>query len=198
MEYLLPLLTFVLVSTITPGPNNFLLATSGIKFGVRASIPHVVGIQCGVHLLAVLCGLGLGQLLLLFPQALIGLKVFGTCYLVYLAWKIIGFQLGDDALEQGGKPMSVLQALFFQFSNPKAWMMATTGLNISIGIDGSALTAVLAFAVCFVTMGLVCNFLWLYAGASLQSLWQQKQYQRIINSVLVLLTILTIVLFWWV
>lgn len=198
MEHLLPLLAFVLVSTITPGPNNFLLATSGIKFGVRASLPHMVGIQCGVHLLAVLCGLGLGQLLLLFPDALIGLKVFGTCYLVYLAWKIIGFRLGEDTLEQGGKPMSVLQALLFQFSNPKAWMMATTGLNISIGIDGSMLTAVLAFAVCFVTLGLVCNFLWLYAGASLQSIWQQQRYQRIINGALALLTILTIVMFWWV
>jgi len=197
MEYLLSLLAFVLVSTITPGPNNFLLATSGIKFGVRASIPHLVGIQCGVQLLVVLCGLGLGQLLALFPQAVLGLKIFGTCYLTYLAWKVIGLNLGDGTLESSGKPMSTLQALIFQFSNPKAWMMATTGLNISIGMDGSMLTAVVVFAACFLTLGLACNVLWLYTGASLQSLWQQKQYQRIINGALALLTILTIAMFWW-
>jgi len=144
-----------------------------------------------------LCGLGLGQLLALFPQAVLGLKIFGTCYLTYLAWKVIGLNLGDGTLESSGKPMSTLQALIFQFSNPKAWMMATTGLNISIGMDGSMLTAVVVFAACFLTLGLACNVLWLYTGASLQSLWQQKQYQRIINGALALLTILTIAMFWW-
>ena len=198
MEFLLPVLAFVLVSTITPGPNNFLLATSGIKFGVRASLRHVLGIHCGIYLLVVLCGLGLGQLLLAFPEALISLKVFGTGYLIYLAWKIIGFQLEDGEATKAGRPMSVLQALFFQFSNPKAWMMATTGLNISIGIDGSMITAVLVLALGFATLGLCCNILWLYAGASLQSLWQQKHYQRMINGALALLTVLTILMFWWV
>lgn len=145
-----------------------------------------------------LCGLGLGQLLLAFPEALIGLKVFGTGYLIYLAWKIIGFQLGEGDATTAGRPMSVLQALLFQFSNPKAWMMATTGLNISIGIDGSMFTAVLVLALGFATLGLCCNILWLYAGASLQSLWQQKHYQRMINGALALLTVLTIVMFWTV
>ena len=198
MEFLLPLLAFVLVSTITPGPNNFLLATSGIKFGVRASLRHVFGIHCGIYLLVVLCGLGLGQILLTFPQALIGLKVFGTGYLIYLAWKIIGFQLGENHTANVGKPMSTLQALLFQFTNPKAWMTATTGLNISIGIDGSMVTAVIALTVGFSTLGLCCNLLWIYAGASLQSLWQQKHYQRVINGALALLTVLTIVMFWTV
>ena len=198
MEFLLPVLAFVLVSTITPGPNNFLLATSGIKFGVRASLRHVLGIHCGIYLLVVLCGLGLGQLLLAFPEALIGLKVFGTGYLIYLAWKIIGFQLVEGETTSVGKPMSVLQALLFQFSNPKAWMMATTGLNISIGIDGSMFTAILVLALGFATLGLCCNILWLYAGASLQSVWQKKHYQRMINGALALLTVLTIVMFWTV
>ena len=198
MEFVLPLLAFVLVSTITPGPNNFLLATSGIKFGFRATLPHVLGIHCGIYLLVVLCGLGLGQLLLAFPQALVALKVFGTAYLVYLAWKILGFKLGDGELVGSGRPMSLLQALIFQFSNPKAWMMATTGLNIGISIDGSMLTAVLALGFGFASLGLCCNLLWLVAGAALQSLWREPFYQRLINTVLSVLTVLTVAMFWWV
>lgn len=197
MDYILPLLAFVLISTITPGPNNFLLATSGIKFGVRASVQHVFGIHCGVYLLVVLCGLGLGQVLLAFPEALLGLKLFGTGYLIYLAWKILGFQLGEGDIEVVGKPMTLIEALVFQFSNPKAWMMATTGLNIAIGIDGSMVTAVMALGVGFATLGLCCNFLWLCAGASLQSLWRRPVYQKLINGLLAVLTVLTIAMFWW-
>lgn len=198
MEYLLPLLAFVFVSTITPGPNNFLLATSGIKFGIKASISHVIGIHFGVYLLVVLCGLGLGQVLIAFPEAVLALKVFGTAYLIYLAWKILGFKLGEGELEATGRPMTLLQALVFQFSNPKAWMMATTGLNISIGIDGSMVTAVMALGLSFASLGLFCNFLWLCVGASLQKLWREPTYQKTINGLLALLTILTIVMFWWV
>lgn len=197
MEFIIPLLVFVLVTTVTPGPNNILLATSGIKFGVRASLPHVFGIHCGVYLLVIVCGLGLGQLIVAVPESMLALKVFGTGYLVYLAWKILGFQINE--IDQGyvGEPMTAFQAFVFQFANPKAWMMATSGLNISIGIDQTMLTAVLVLGTGFATLGLCCNFLWVMAGASLQDLWADARYQRAINGVLAALTVLTILMFWW-
>ena len=197
MEILLALLVFVFVSTITPGPNNFLLATSGIKFGFRATLPHVAGIHMGIYLLVLLCGLGIGQLLAQFPEALFGLKIFGTLYLGYLAWKILGFELSGDELESTGQPMGLVEALIFQFSNPKAWMMATTGLNISIGFDDSVMTAVLSLCLGFATLGLICNFAWLSAGASLRQLWMDDRYQKPINVGLALLTLLAIGTFWF-
>lgn len=197
MEILLALLVFVFVSTITPGPNNFLLATSGIKFGFRATLRHVAGIHLGIYLLVLLCGLGIGQLLTQFPEALIALKVFGTVYLGYLAWRILGFELQGDEMEVAGQPMGLIEALIFQFSNPKAWMMATTGLNISIGLDESVSTAVLTLCLGFPTLGLICNFAWLSAGASLRSLWMDARYQKSINTGLSLLTLLAIGTFWF-
>jgi threonine/homoserine/homoserine lactone efflux protein len=59
-------------------------------------------------------------------------------------------------------------------------------------------TAVMALGIGFATLGLGCNFLWLCAGASLQTLWRQPVYQKLINGLLALLTVLTIVMFWWV
>ena len=197
MEFLLPLLIFVFVSTITPGPNNFLLATSGIKFGVRATIPHVIGIHFGLYLMIVLCGLGLGQILNQLPEAMVALKVFGTIYLCYLAWKILGFKFTGQETQADGKPMSMSEALVFQFSNPKAWMMATTGLNLSLGFDDSVVTVIVAFCAGFATLGLGCNLVWLCAGASLRRFWMQEQYQRFINGCLALLTLLAIGTFWY-
>ncbi len=197
MEAALPLLFFVFVSTITPGPNNFLLATSGIKYGVRATLPHVLGIHCGIYLLVVLCGFGLGQLLAEIPEAMWGLKIFGTCYLAYLAWKILGFSFSGEEMVAEGKPMRLEEALIFQFSNPKAWMMVTTGLNIGLGFDQSMLIAGVALCIGFATLGLCCNLIWLIAGASLREVWMQAQYQRLINGGLAILTVFAIATFWW-
>lgn len=197
MEVFLSLAIFVLVSTATPGPNNFLLATSGIKYGFRATMPHVFGIHCGIYLLVALCGLGLGQALAQFPEAMWGLKLFGTGYLIYLAWKILGFKFSEHDMVAAGKPMKSVEALVFQFSNPKAWMMVTTGLNISLGISDSMVIAALVLCLGFATLGLACNLVWVTAGASLQTIWQQERYQKGINGGLAVLTLLAIGTFWW-
>jgi threonine/homoserine/homoserine lactone efflux protein len=189
---------FVLVSTITPGPNNFLLATSGIKFGFRATWPHVFGIHCGIYLLVLLCGLGLGQILEELPEAMWALKLFGTGYLIYLAWKILGFDMSQVDIESSGRPMRFAEAALFQFSNPKAWMMVTTGLNIALGDEeASMLSAGVFLCLGFATIGLGCNLTWLSAGASLRQLWIQERYQKLINSGLAVLTLLAIATFWW-
>lgn len=196
METLTALLGFVLVSSITPGPNNLLLAASGIQFGVRKTVPHVIGIHCGVYTLSVLSGLGLGQLLLTAPAAMTGLKIFGSAYLLYLAWKILGFQPSAEGGTTSAVPMRTTEAIVFQFSNPKAWMMAATGINISLGFDQSMLTAVLALCAGFATLGLLCNVTWVWFGASLSGLMAIPHYRRLINGGLAVITLLTVVLIW--
>ncbi len=195
-EVLFSLLVFVVVSTITPGPNNLLLAASGIHFGFRATLPHVLGIHCGVYLVVVLCALGLGQLLLADPRAILLLKIFGSVYLVYLAWGVMGIRLDDAEGKWQANPMSVGQATLFQFSNPKAWFMATTGLNIALGTQQSMPFAVVALCLGFATLGLVCNLLWVGLGNSARALFAREFYRRLINGVLSTLTLVTVVLIW--
>ncbi|MEM7004070.1 MAG: LysE family translocator [Pseudomonadota bacterium] len=196
MEWFIPLAGFILISTITPGPNNLLLAASGINFGVRRTLPHVVGIHLGVYSLVVLCGLGLGQVLLALPDVLIGLKVFASVYLLYLAWQIIGFRFREDAAQ--AEPMRILQAGLFQVSNPKAWMMATTGLNFSLAIADDMSIAVIALCLGFATLGTLCNLSWVWLGASLQTAMRQPHLQRLINGVLAAITLATVVMFWMI
>ena len=194
MEYLLPLLLFVLVSTVTPGPNNLLLAASGLHFGVRSTLPHVLGIHLGVYGLVILCGLGIGQILLAVPQVALALKLFATGYLAYLAWQILGLRVSAESGSH--RPMKIWEAGLFQASNPKAWMMAITGLQLALAVDPRVPAAVAMLCLSFATLGALCNLLWVAMGASLQTHLQDAGKRRWINGVLAALTVLTIVAFW--
>ena len=86
MESLLPVATFAFVASITPGPNNAMLSASGVAFGLRRTLPHVLGVSVGFTALLVLCASGIGALVIEFPTVALGLKVVGSIYLLYLAW----------------------------------------------------------------------------------------------------------------
>lgn len=118
-----PLALFALVSSITPGPNNIMLASSGLTFGFRRTIPHMLGVNLGFTLMLVLVGLGLGTMFQQLPWLYTVLKYAGAMYLLYLAWKIAM----SGPLESGaqrGRPFTFMQAALFQWVNPKAWVMA--------------------------------------------------------------------------
>lgn len=125
----LALVVFAFVASITPGPNNLMLMASGVNFGFRRTIPHMIGIAAGFASLLLAVGFGLGALLLAFPTLHLALKVAGGAYLLFLAWKIatsrsIGEQVSD------ARPMTFLQAAAFQWVNPKAWVMAVSAMAI--------------------------------------------------------------------
>ena len=87
-EILTALALFALVSSITPGPNNLMLMSSGANFGFKRTTPHLLGVTLGFMLMLVLVGLGIMQLFDLFPPSYLILKVFCIAYLLYLAFKI--------------------------------------------------------------------------------------------------------------
>ena len=86
-ELLLAFIAFAFVTSVTPGPNNMMLLASGVNFGVRRSIPHMLGISLGFMLLVAAVGLGLGQVFQRLPVLHDVLRYVGAAYLLYLAWK---------------------------------------------------------------------------------------------------------------
>ena len=87
-EQLLSLAAFAFVTSITPGPNNLMLMASGANFGVRRTLPHMLGVALGFVFMAVLVGAGLAQAFAAVPQLYTVLKVVSVAYLLFLAWKI--------------------------------------------------------------------------------------------------------------
>ena len=121
-------MTFALVMSITPGPNNTMLLASGVNFGFRRTLPHMLGITCGCAVMMIAIALGLGQVFTRLPVLYSAMEAVSVAYLLYLAWRIaMSRALSVSSAKE--RPMTFLQAAAFQWVNPKAWMMAVTGVT---------------------------------------------------------------------
>jgi threonine/homoserine/homoserine lactone efflux protein len=126
----LALLVYAFVTSITPGPNNFMLLASGVNFGFVRTVPHMLGIGIGFLVLLLAVGFGLGAVLTAFPVLHTGLKIAGGIYLLYLAWKIAMSRSLADGGEAEVRPIRLIDAATFQWVNPKAWVMAITAVAV--------------------------------------------------------------------
>lgn len=196
MESLMPLATFAFVSSITPGPNNIMLTSSGMLFGFNRSIPHMLGINIGFGVLLAMCAAGIGSLILAVPTIHLLLKILGSAYLLYLAWQLRSMAFGKD--EQGAaRPMSFAGAALFQFANPKAWVMAVTGAAAFLPPAQPVWVAIALFCAVFCAVNLPCIGVWAGTGAALRRYLAQPLWQRMFCSVMVLLTVYSAVAIWF-
>jgi threonine/homoserine/homoserine lactone efflux protein len=129
LELLTAFSLFALVSSITPGPNNLMLMASGANFGIRRTVPHMLGIGIGFVIMVMLVGVGLVGVFDAYPVSYDVLRVLSIIYLVYLAWKIATAAAPEQG-EAAGKPFTFIQAALFQWVNPKAWAMALTAVTV--------------------------------------------------------------------
>src|SRR5690606_27046332 len=99
MDLFLAVLFFAFSTTITPGPNNVMIMSSGMNYGIRASLPHLAGICLGFPLMVLLVGLGFGVVFERYPNLHQLIKVLGIAYLIWLAWRIAAAE--PKAIAQG-------------------------------------------------------------------------------------------------
>ncbi|KIT14266.1 LysE family translocator [Jannaschia aquimarina] len=156
----LALVGFAFVTSITPGPNNLMLMASGANFGLRRTVPHMLGVGLGFGFMIVCVGLGLAGLFEIFPAAKLILAALSVLYLLWLAWRIANAAPPEPGAE-AGRPLTFLQAAAFQWVNPKAWTMALTALSL---YSTGALWSVAAVAVIFTAVNLPSVGSWTLLG----------------------------------
>ncbi|KGJ95807.1 LysE family translocator [Thalassotalea sp. ND16A] len=192
MELFLTILLFAFSSTITPGPNNVMIMTSGLNYGVKNSLPHLFGICLGFPTMVIIVGLGFGVLFEQYPFIHQIIKVLGIAYLLYLSWLIAN--ANPNTLEgKNSKPFTFIQAFLFQWVNPKAWVMATGAIAAFTSVSGSILFEVSLISFAFLAVAFPCVGTWLYFGAGMKQVLQQEKYQRRFNVTMALLLVLSIV-----
>lgn len=182
-----PLALFALVSSITPGPNNVMLASSGLNFGFRRSVPHLLGVNLGFTLMIFLVGVGLGSVFQQTPVLYTVLKYAGAAYLLYLAWKIANSGPLNEG-EARGKPFTFLQAAAFQWVNPKAWVMAVGVVATYTPQNGFFANLVIATLVCGI-VNLPSIGIWVTFGTALRRVLHRPAAIRAFNVGMALLLV---------
>lgn len=190
LELLIGLATFALVSTITPGPNNLMLMSSGANFGFKRTLPHMLGIGVGFSFMVMLVGVGLVGIFELFPASYTVLKVLSITYLLYLAFKIATAG-APSAGKEKGKPITFLQAAAFQWVNPKAWSMALSA--VSVYAPSTNISSIVIVSLVFAMMNMPSTSVWTVLGKQMQRYLTSHKRLRIFNGVMGLLLVASVV-----
>ncbi|MCU5771831.1 LysE family translocator [Erwiniaceae bacterium BAC15a-03b] len=197
LSLFLSMLGFLWVAAITPGPNNMLLTASGANFGFLRSLPLMIGIMLGMQAMLLLVAFGVGGLLLLYPSLHLILKIAGSLYLLWLAWKI--GTASYEKLETGdgpAAPMPFWQGGLLQLINPKAWLMAL-GAVASFSLAGDAYrSSVIAISIGIVSVNLISGVIWLGFGTLIGRILRSRRAWAIFNISMGMLTAACVLLIW--
>lgn len=184
--------SYYFVMFATPGPNNAMLTASGIKFGFKKTLPHLIGIPFGHIIQITLVCFGLGQLFIKYPLIQIYLKWICFFYLIFLGWKILGSFSNNE--KENGRPLKFYEAALFQFINPKAWVVALTAATAFFPVAENfyIATAFVAGTAPFICFPSIC--IWAIFGSSIKSIIKDAKVKKIVEYLLAILLLLTAII----
>ncbi|MCT4553868.1 MAG: LysE family translocator [Pelagimonas sp.] len=189
-DILFALALFCAATLFTPGPNNLMLMASGANFGLRRSVPHLAGVALGFPLMIVPVGLGVMQVFELWPITETALRIASICYLLYLAWKI-AHATPPKEVSAEARPLSFLQAVAFQWVNPKAWSMALGAITLYAA--SRELGQILWVAGSFLVLGSLSALTWTTLGTGVRRILAKPERLRMFNWTMAAALILSMV-----
>lgn len=179
VDSLLTLLGIILAAAWTPGPNNMMLAASGVNFGMRATIPHITGVFVGFGFMIFSVGLGLGEIFDRLPILHIILKWAGAALLLWVAWQIANAKAPGEPGART-KPFTFIQAAAFQWINPKAWVMCISIVGQFLDPSQPYKTATIIAGVAMIG-GITSATGWASFGAFLQRWLKSPRHLHMFN-----------------
>ena len=192
INLLFALISFYFVMYVTPGPNNAMVLTSGLKFGFLKTIPHMTGITIGHITQLVLVCFGLGKIFQIFPQIQYVLKIICSVYLLYLGYKIIGSF--SKIKEDGSKPLKFYEAALFQIVNPKAWTISTMAASSFLPKEGNLIVSIFFIAIVALIICPISISPWAAFGSAIRNFVKNKKIKALIEYFLAFLLLITAIL----
>ena len=186
------LVTFYFVMYVTPGPNNAMVLTSGVKFGFSKTIPHMSGITIGHVCQTVVVCLGLGKIFQMFPNIQNVLKILCSLYLLYLGYKIIGSFSKIE--EDGSRPLKFYEASLFQLVNPKAWTISTMVASGFLPNDEKLIISILFISITALIICPLSISVWAAFGTGIRNLVKNNKKKAIVEYFLAILLLITAIM----
>ena len=185
---------FWFVTAYTPGPNNVVASYSGFNFGVKKTIPHILGVTLGFTSLVIFLSVGLINIFKLFPSIQIIIKYLGTLFLIYLAYKIAFSKTSDDTTKEN--PVKFIETFLFQYLNPKGVTVAIIVVSTYVELGENYLnyaTQVILLAFLFSITSIT---LWTLIGKFLRKFATNDEFIKYFNYVMSSLLLLSIITFY--
>jgi len=186
------LISFYFVMYVTPGPNNAMVLTSGIKFGFLKTIPHMSGITIGHVLQTIVVCLGLGKIFQMFPEIQDILKIICALYLLYLGYKIIGSfsKIKNDE----SRPLKFYEASLFQLVNPKAWTISTMVASGFLPKDERLIISILFISITALIICPLSISVWAAFGSGIKNLVKNNKKKAFVEYFLAILLLTTAIM----
>jgi cysteine/O-acetylserine efflux protein len=186
---LFSLISFILISSFTPGPSNISTASMAVLHGYKNSLKYQMGLAAGVFLLMSLSGLLSTTLVHMFPAFEPIMRYIGAGYILYLAFGIL--KASYTFTEQNIKSLGFMHGFLLQILNPKLFVYAFTLFSaflatITVNLASLTLIAVLLAAVSF-----CATSLWALFGTAIKTHLHHPLWNKIINIGLSLLLVYT-------
>ena len=192
LNLFIALISFYFVMYVTPGPNNAMVLTSGLKFGFLKTIPHMSGITIGHILQLILVCLGLGKIFQIFPELQNILKIICAIYLLYLGYKIVGSF--SKIKEDDSRPLKFHEAALFQIVNPKAWTISSMAASGFLPKDGSLIISIFFIATVALIICPLSISPWAAFGSAIRNLVKNNKIKALIEYFLAFLLLVTAIL----
>jgi len=184
---------FSFATSMTPGPNNIMLLSSGLTFGYKRTIPHILGVILGFPLMTIFVGLGLGKFFEIYPFAFTILKVIGILYLLWLAWHIAKSTPKFKKIDENSQPLKFIPIILFQWINPKNWIKIITAMSVYVTSVEHAITQIIVIAIIFFMTVLISANSWALGGVVLKKLIKSDIGIKRFNVIMAVLLVLSIV-----
>ena len=182
---------FVSIVSMTPSPNNLLLAASGANYGFIRTLPHMCGVIVGFALMVVASGFGLGIILNEFPQVILPMKIMSVSFLIYLSWRIA--TSGAHVIEGKSQPLSFLPAVLFQAINPKGISFLLSIMGAQVSDTGPLLPQLIPLFILLPAFTVLSAVTWTMFGAAIGRLMQSQQAFKIFNVIMASVLIICVI-----
>tara|TARA_B100001167_G_C16702607_1_gene272429 strand:+ start:37 stop:639 length:603 start_codon:yes stop_codon:yes gene_type:complete len=192
LNLFIALVSFYFVMYVTPGPNNAMVLTSGLKFGFFKTIPHMSGITIGHILQLILVCFGLGKIFQIFPEIQNVLKIICAIYLLYLGYKIIGSF--SKIKEDDSRPLKFHEAALFQIVNPKAWTISSMAASGFLPKDENLIFSIFFISIVALIICPLSISPWAAFGSAIRNLVKNNKIKAFIEYFLAFLLIVTAIL----
>lgn len=187
-------LIFALVTSITPGPNNYLLFSYGKHFGLKDSSKLMLGIALGFITMLYMAGYGMAGIVSRNSSVALVLKIISSVWLFYLA--VVLSKLSINVTADPRTKVGFYQGYVMQFLNPKAWIMAFAGATTFLPHLGNIHLSVFVFAFSFGLVGVPCMITWVLFGDLISKVLKSEKANRYFGYLLFVLMLVSIVMVW--